>query len=125
MMGPRRGIEDRRGMSTGRDVEALTQDYGRELFARIDRTGPLLFTPAWWNERLMEWTMGNAALKVQLFRFIDCLPLLRTPREINRHLREYFEEAGDKAPGWVRAVVHRLPEGGMVGRLAAATAHRS
>jgi RHH-type transcriptional regulator, proline utilization regulon repressor / proline dehydrogenase / delta 1-pyrroline-5-carboxylate dehydrogenase len=112
-------------MSTGRDVEALTQDYGRELFARIDRTGPLLFTPAWWNERLMEWTMGNTALKVQLFRFIDCLPLLRASGEISRHLREYFEEGGDQVPGWVRAGVHWLPERGMVGRLAAAAARRS
>ncbi len=36
----------------------------------------------------MEWTMGNEAVKVQLFRFIDALPLLRSPAQISRHLRE-------------------------------------
>ena len=69
--------------------------YGRELFARLDSQGPLVLSPAWWDERLMEWTMGDEAVKVQLFRFIDVLPLLRTPEEIARHLREYFQEAAD------------------------------
>jgi RHH-type transcriptional regulator, proline utilization regulon repressor / proline dehydrogenase / delta 1-pyrroline-5-carboxylate dehydrogenase len=73
----------------------------------------------------MEWTMGNPALKVQLFRFVDCLPLLHSPAEINRHLREYFEEAGPKLPAWIRSGVNWLPENGALGRVVAATAHRS
>jgi RHH-type proline utilization regulon transcriptional repressor/proline dehydrogenase/delta 1-pyrroline-5-carboxylate dehydrogenase len=112
-------------MPTAHDLEALTRDYGREIFARVDRTGPLLLTPAWWDERLMEWTMGNSALKVQLFRFVDCLPLLHSPAEINRHLREYFEEAGPKLPTMIRHGVNWLPENGALGRVVAATAHRS
>jgi RHH-type proline utilization regulon transcriptional repressor/proline dehydrogenase/delta 1-pyrroline-5-carboxylate dehydrogenase len=112
-------------MKTARDLEALTRDYGREIFARMDRSGPVLFGPGWWDERLMQWTMGNPALKVQLFRFIDCLPLLRSAGEINRHLREYIEEAGSRLPPLVRAGVNWLPENGVLGRLAAAAAHRS
>jgi RHH-type proline utilization regulon transcriptional repressor/proline dehydrogenase/delta 1-pyrroline-5-carboxylate dehydrogenase len=112
-------------MKTARDVDTLTHDYGREIFARVDRSGPVLFTPRWWDERLMEWTMGNSALKVQLFRFIDCLPLLHSPTEINRHLREYFEEAGPRLPPLVRNGVNWLPENGPLGKLVAATAHRS
>ncbi|HEY1861892.1 MAG TPA: L-glutamate gamma-semialdehyde dehydrogenase [Gemmataceae bacterium] len=112
-------------MPTARDLDALTHDYGREIFARVDRNGPLLFTPGWWDERLMEWTMGNPALKVQLFRFVDCLPLLHSPAEINRHLREYFQEAGPRLPGWVRTGVNWLPENGALGGVVAVTAHRS
>jgi RHH-type proline utilization regulon transcriptional repressor/proline dehydrogenase/delta 1-pyrroline-5-carboxylate dehydrogenase len=104
------------------DVEALTQDYGREVFARLERTGPLLFSPAWLDDRLMEWTMGNEAVKVQLFRFIDALPLLHSPPQISRHLREYFAEAGPHLPGWLRFGVRRLPENGLAGRLLAWTA---
>src|SRR5437879_1121593 len=84
------------------ELEALTQDYGRELFARLDRSGPFLFAPRWWDDRLMEWSMGSDAVKVQLFRFVDVLPLLKTPADIVRHLREYFGEAGDGVPGWLR-----------------------
>src|SRR5947209_20218528 len=101
------------------DVEALTQDYGREIFARLERRGPLLFSPAWFDERLMEWTMGNEAIKLQLFRFIDALPLLHSPADVNRHLREYFAEAGTQLPGWLRFGLRWLPENGFAGRLLA------
>ena len=74
-------------------LEALTQDYGREIFARLSHTNPLLLSPAWWDERLMEWTMSQEAIKVQLFRFIDVLPLLHTAPEITRHLPEILVSA--------------------------------
>jgi RHH-type proline utilization regulon transcriptional repressor/proline dehydrogenase/delta 1-pyrroline-5-carboxylate dehydrogenase len=104
------------------DVEALTQDYGREIFARLEQRGPLLFSPAWFDERLMEWTMSNEAVKLQLFRFIDVLPLLHSPTEISRHLQEYFAEAGPHLPGWLRFGLRWLPRDGWAGRLLARTA---
>src|SRR5256885_1555527 len=55
------------------DLEHLPRAYGREIFARLDRVGPPVFSPAWWDERLMEWTMQDEAIKLQLFRFIDVL----------------------------------------------------
>jgi RHH-type proline utilization regulon transcriptional repressor/proline dehydrogenase/delta 1-pyrroline-5-carboxylate dehydrogenase len=74
-------------------LEGLAFDYGRELFARLGRSDSLPLSPRWWDDRLMNWTMSAEAVKVQLFRFIDVLPLLHSPREVNRHLREYFTEA--------------------------------
>jgi RHH-type transcriptional regulator, proline utilization regulon repressor / proline dehydrogenase / delta 1-pyrroline-5-carboxylate dehydrogenase len=108
-----------------RDLEALTQDFGREIFARLGDQKPLLFTPSWWDERLLQWTMGEEAIKVQLFRFIDALPLLSSHRDINCHLREYFSEAGPLLPGWVRLSVRFMPTDGIVGRFVAKTARRS
>lgn len=105
------------------DLEALTHAYGREVFARLDH-GPVLlpFGPAWWEERLMEWTMSDEALKVQLFRFIDALPLLHSPADISRHLREYLGEAGDRLPRWLRLGLRWLPGDGFAGRLLARAA---
>ena len=80
-------------MSKATELEALTHDYGKEIFGRLDRGGPFPFSPAWFDERLMEWSMGDPDIKVQLFRFVDALPLLRGPAAITRHLREYFAEA--------------------------------
>src|SRR5581483_4322466 len=84
------------------EVEALTQDYGREIFARCPRSGPFLFSPRWWDDRLMEWSMSEKDVKVQLFRFVDVLPRLKGAPDIVRHLREYFAQAGDGVPGWMR-----------------------
>src|SRR5260370_42311009 len=94
------------------ELERLTRAYGQELFARVDRRGPLLLSPGWWDERLMHWTMDDPAVKVQLFRFIDALPQLGGGRSVVRHLREYFEEARDSLPGWARFGLHVLPARG-------------
>src|SRR4051812_49616476 len=104
------------------EIERLTRAYGSEIFARLDRSGPILFSPSWWDDRLMEWTMGDEAVKLQLFRFIDALPLLNSPPEISRHLREYFEEAGPALPGWIRQGVRWLPRDGLAGRALAGAA---
>src|SRR6516162_1626761 len=104
-------------MATVTDLEALTQAYGREIFARLDQGGPVPFGPGWWDERLMDWTMGDPDVKVQLFRFIDALPLLRGSADVNRHLREYFAEVGERLPAWMRLGLHWLPDNGAVGRL--------
>jgi RHH-type proline utilization regulon transcriptional repressor/proline dehydrogenase/delta 1-pyrroline-5-carboxylate dehydrogenase len=104
------------------DLEQLTGAYGREIFARLQRHGPLLFSPAWWDEHLMGLTMSDPAVKVQLFRFIDVLPLLDTAPAINRHLREYFQEAGPHLPAWARAGLRWLPRDGLAGKLIARTA---
>jgi RHH-type transcriptional regulator, proline utilization regulon repressor / proline dehydrogenase / delta 1-pyrroline-5-carboxylate dehydrogenase len=106
-------------------VEALTQDYGREIFARLGRTLPLPFSPGWWDERLMNWTMAAEAVKVQLFRFIDVLPLLHSPGEINRHLREYFNEAKAELPRWMTAALPYMPSHGLAGRLLARAARHN
>jgi RHH-type proline utilization regulon transcriptional repressor/proline dehydrogenase/delta 1-pyrroline-5-carboxylate dehydrogenase len=108
-------------MSHEAEVEALTQRIGREIFARVGR-GPTPFTPAWLDDRLMGLTMGDEAVKLQLFRFVDVLPQLDTPEQITRHLREYFHEARDRLPRWLLWGLKLLPERGLAGRaLAAAT----
>ena len=107
------------------DQEALAQNYGREIFARLHGRDPWLFSPRWWDERLMQWTMDNETVKVQLFRFIDVLPLLNTPPEVNRHLREYFTQASPNLPRWMQRAVRWMPSDGLSGRLLARAARHN
>jgi RHH-type proline utilization regulon transcriptional repressor/proline dehydrogenase/delta 1-pyrroline-5-carboxylate dehydrogenase len=107
------------------DLEHRTRDLGREIFARLNASSTWPFTPAWLDDRLMEWTMAEPAVKVQLFRFIDALPLLTTSASITRHLREYFTEAGEHLPGWMRWGLPWMPKDGWTGRLLANVARRN
>jgi RHH-type proline utilization regulon transcriptional repressor/proline dehydrogenase/delta 1-pyrroline-5-carboxylate dehydrogenase len=106
------------------EVEELTRSYGREIFARLDESGPVPFSPSWLDERLMEWSMGDEAVKLQLFRFVDVLPLLNSPASISRHLREYFGEAKG-LPRWMTRGLRWLPSRGVMGGLLSFAAHRS
>ncbi len=107
------------------DLESLTFRYGREIFARVNRRGPLLFTPAWFDDKLMQIGMTDPHVKVQLFRFVDALPLLRSGESIARHLREYFSEAGDALPWWARTGLKLMPSRGLLGGVLAWTARTS
>ncbi len=103
-------------------LEPRVQAYGREIFGRLDRQGPVLFTRNWWDAKLMGVSMSNDALKVQLFRFVDTLPYLTDPKEVGRHLREYLHEARDQLPWWARWGIGWIPETGFAGRMLARAA---
>ena len=101
-----------------------TRRFGREIFARIDRQGPVLFTRAWLEEQLMGLGMHDPALKVQLFRFVDTLPYLKEDAEVSRHLHEYLGEARDELPWWVRTGMRLIPRRGLLSKGLAFAARR-
>ena len=101
------------------EVEGLTRRIGQDLFARVALARPVPFGPTWWDDRIMELTMSDEAVKLQLFRFVDVLPQLESPALIVRHLREYFHEARDRLPAGLPLLLRLLPEGGVLARLLA------
>lgn len=87
-----------RPVISGNDVEAVTQSIGADLLAlaRIKTSG--LFSSRFWSDKLMSWAMHDAAFKTQLFRFVDTMPVLRTPEAIHQHLVEYLTQKGVTPP---------------------------
>ncbi len=71
-------------------VEELTRKLGHEMFERMRGAQPRPHQFAWWQERMLRVLMQDEWLKVQAFRFIDVLPMMRTSADVARHLREYF-----------------------------------
>lgn len=96
------------GVGSRSALERRTREIGRELFERVGR-GPAPWDRAWWDDRLMELTLGDPQVKVQLFRFIDAMPALRTTEAVRGHLEEYLGEAWDHVPWWLRLAVNLAP----------------
>ncbi|MFO0975657.1 MAG: L-glutamate gamma-semialdehyde dehydrogenase [Planctomycetaceae bacterium] len=99
--------------STEDRVEQRTQAIGQELFSRIAQRSPSIFHSRWWEDRLMAWAMNDEAIKVQMFRFVDVLPMLRDHVSIARHLEEYFEEVRDRLP-WAARIGLDLTTGNSI-----------
>ena len=57
-----------------------------------------LLSSAFWSQRLIAWAMKDEAFKVQLFRFVDTFPTLRTPAQIHDHLADYLAQPGVTPP---------------------------
>jgi RHH-type proline utilization regulon transcriptional repressor/proline dehydrogenase/delta 1-pyrroline-5-carboxylate dehydrogenase len=79
-------------------IEVLTQTIGREIFANLQQTQPQVWHRQWWDERLLEWAMRDEQLKVQLFRFVDVLPMLDSSDAVMDHLHEYLDLVRDRLP---------------------------
>ncbi|MCI0360484.1 MAG: L-glutamate gamma-semialdehyde dehydrogenase [Planctomycetaceae bacterium] len=93
-------------------IEALTQSIGRELFANLGDAKPQIWHRRWWDDRLMAWSMKDEDLKVQLFRFVDVLPMLRSADAVTGHLHEYLDTVRDRLPSAARValgVAQRMP----------------
>lgn len=98
------------------------QQIGRDLFARIRRSNAGGGISGWLDQQLMNFSMRDGALKTQLFRFVDVLPVLNQTGSINRHLKEYLGAAGDGLPEFAREMLRLLPETGPVGTIVAKAA---
>ncbi len=79
-------------------LEALIHAKGLDLLnrARSNRSG--LLSAAFWSDKLMDWSMKDEAFKVQLFRFVDAFPMLKTPESVHEHLVDYLTQPGVKLP---------------------------
>jgi len=104
--------------------ESKTQEIARQLITAT-REGRSLFAQMRdqmrWDDKLLNWTMGNPGLRVQLFRFIDCLPALRSKPEIARHLQEYLSQEDVELPGALKGMLNFANADSMPGQLAATT----
>lgn len=97
-------------------IERRARQLGAELFERAGR-GPRIWQRAWWDDALMQLSMGDTATKVQLFRFIDALPTLHEDASVRRHLAEYLDEAGPGVPWLVKLPLRLAPPGALGDKL--------
>ncbi|MBV9468954.1 MAG: proline dehydrogenase family protein, partial [Abitibacteriaceae bacterium] len=88
-------------------IERLTQQYGQELLAQL-RQQERRMGAGWLYSRLMRLATGDEALKVQLFRFVDVLPALKTPHAIAHHLLEFLDQPSVKLPPGTRRLLSFL-----------------
>ncbi len=77
------------------NIEDKVKRVGREICSLIGQEVPSLFDRKTWNGRLSDWVMKDEALKIELFRFVDVLPCLKTDSLVVKMLNEYFADIPD------------------------------
>jgi len=104
--------------------EAKTQEIAKQLLAAT-RENRSFFAQMRdqmrWDDKLLAWAMGNPGLRVQLFRFIDCLPALRSKPEVAAHLQEYLGDESVELPAALKGMLNFANPDSMPGQVAATT----
>jgi len=92
-------------------VEKRLQAIGREFLDQARRHRAGFLSAQFWSDKLMDWSMRDEAFKVQLFRFVDTFPMLRTPEQVHEHLVDYLSQPGVTPPPFVATA---LKAGGLL-----------
>ncbi|MEX0726850.1 MAG: L-glutamate gamma-semialdehyde dehydrogenase [Planctomycetaceae bacterium] len=103
-------------------IEADIQMLGRKFWDRIERRAPNILDRRWWDDRILSWAMADESVKVQMFRFVDVLPMLKTHEQITRHLNEYFDEVREHLPWAARLGLDLAQPNSVLGRALALNA---
>lgn len=102
-------------MTSPAALEARVQAIGRELFERAQGETPGVFSSAYWEGQLLAWAMRDASFKVDLFRFVDAFPMLRTREQVAQHVEEMLLRDGRELPAAIatalRATTSRITSG--------------
>ncbi|MEO1431892.1 MAG: L-glutamate gamma-semialdehyde dehydrogenase [Cyanobacteria bacterium J06633_8] len=108
--------------------EAKTQEIAKKLLAPSQENRSLFsalrdqMRP---DDKLLAWAMSNPGLRVQLFRFIDTLPALRSNPEIAAHLQEYLGDDSVELPSALKGMLNFANADSVPGKVAATTVSKS
>ena len=107
------------------NYETKTQEIAKELLRATQEKNRSflgqLQNQMRWDDKLLDWAMASPGLRVQLFRFIDCLPALRSKPEIAAHLQEYLTTQEVELPETLKKLLNFANPDSVPGQLAATT----
>jgi RHH-type proline utilization regulon transcriptional repressor/proline dehydrogenase/delta 1-pyrroline-5-carboxylate dehydrogenase len=106
-------------------IERTTQEIGHYLFDHLGGQQATMLERRWWDDRIMAWAMQDESVKVQMFRFVDVLPMLSTSEAVTRHLHEYFHDVRQYLPSAVRLGLAVATPRSIAGRALAIAARRN
>src|SRR5512134_560128 len=82
------------GVPAGGDLEPRIREVGTQLLNAARGHKASVFSRQFYSDALMEWSMKDPAFKVQMFRFVDAFPMLKTAEAIHEHLDDYLTQPG-------------------------------
>lgn len=97
------------------ELEPTVRNTGEEIFTLIENEVPSLFNRKHWTGKLMEWAMQDDEVKLQLFRFVDVLPALKSDKLVLQLLNEYFSDVYDTP---LIKGIHRISSKGFLPHIA-------
>ena len=74
-----------------------------------------------WDDKVLDWTMANPGLRVQMFRFIDAIPALQSKAEIANHFQQYMSAEEVELPNALKGILNFSDPDSFPAQTAAAT----
>jgi RHH-type transcriptional regulator, proline utilization regulon repressor / proline dehydrogenase / delta 1-pyrroline-5-carboxylate dehydrogenase len=101
------------------EIEEAILKKGREILDATKGKADGIFSLNFWNRKILEWSMESRSFKVQLFRFVDVLPVLDKHTQIIEHLEEYFGDQSIPLPAPLKWALKGLKKVGLASQMVA------
>ena len=110
-------------VETSNNYEAKTQEIARELIksTRDNNIFSKMRDSMRWDDKVLDWTMANPGLRVQMFRFIDTIPSLQSKAEIANHFQQYMSAEEVELPSALKGMINFSDADSLPAQTAAAT----
>ena len=96
------------------DSDAAILSLGREIWKEMRGEVPGVFNKDFWQGRLLEWAMKDPSFRVDMFRLVDVLPVLKSRKQIQQHIEDYLLREGSQLPAILGAAL-KAATGGLTG----------
>jgi RHH-type proline utilization regulon transcriptional repressor/proline dehydrogenase/delta 1-pyrroline-5-carboxylate dehydrogenase len=117
-------VQGKTNLSASDRYEAKTQSIAQELI-KSTREGSNIFSrmrdQMRWDDKVLDWTMANPGLRVQMFRFIDTIPALQSKAEIANHFQQYMSAEEVELPSALKGILNFSDPDSFPAQTAAAT----
>jgi RHH-type transcriptional regulator, proline utilization regulon repressor / proline dehydrogenase / delta 1-pyrroline-5-carboxylate dehydrogenase len=90
---------------------------GQEIWREMQGEVPGIFNKDFWQGRILEWAMKDPSFRVDLFRLVDVLPVLKSRKQVWHHMRDYLLREGRPLPTVLSAAL-KAASGGITGVVA-------
>ncbi|MGD1920429.1 MAG: proline dehydrogenase family protein, partial [Pleurocapsa sp.] len=110
-------------VETGNNYESKTQEIAKELIksTRDNNILSKMRDSIRWDDKVLDWTMSNPGLRVQMFRFIDTIPSLQSKAEIANHFQQYMSAEEVELPSALKGMINFSSADSIPAQTAAAT----
>ncbi|MBN4077386.1 proline dehydrogenase family protein [Sulfobacillus acidophilus] len=99
--------------------QSAVLDLGREIFAKIENEKPGIFDANYWQGALIDWVLKDPGFKIDMFRFVDVLPVLKDSKQIQEHVKEYLLKKNREIPLFMGAALKIAARGSFSRKIAA------
>ncbi|MGK5090680.1 proline dehydrogenase family protein [Deltaproteobacteria bacterium TL4] len=99
-------------------------ELGAKFQSQLSRKFHNLLNKDYWQELLMDWVMKDPDFKIDMFHFIDVLPVLKTNQQMAEHIEEYLLQKQRDLPGVINVGL-KAALGGVTGGLATRTVRKN
>ncbi|MBM9575852.1 proline dehydrogenase family protein [Leptospira sp. 201903070] len=94
--------------SSEENIELKTQTLGMRILKEDESHSSRFFSEHFWSKTFLKLSLRYPKLKVEMFRFVDVLPSLRTKKEITEHFVLYLINKDTEISNWVRPFLRNV-----------------